>query len=614
MRNFRLSLVLLVACVALLLGTNASRSAAQTAVVTPAATSTATATAATNAATAPVAPVIDMTPLSAPFAYGVASGAATNTSAVLWTRTVAATSVTPELSTTADFAAPTALAAVQTSDAADFTVHVAATGLQPGTRYYYRFKAGADVSVVGTFKTAYAPDQNATVTMAFSGDADWKWKPYPLLNSLVKENLDYYFFLGDLIYETTNIDGTTAVEDLAGYRYKYRENRTPRANSASGVVPMRDLYANFGQYSVFDNHETGPSKADKTAPPYNDGGVTVGGGFVNQTPGFKARIQAFAEYQPVTPETVNGTGDPRSDQTSKFYRSIAWGANQQLIILDDRSYRDARLKSNEDTAATSCSRTMLGAPQLTWFENELVTAQQRKVAWKVVVISSPMQELGRASQTGVDLDGTKSWAGGYACERNKLLKFIDDNEIENVVFLTTDNHYTVINNLSYNTMPDDLKSPLKPARNAFEVLTGPIGAGAGLPGGLKLDTKGMAIRDVDTQILGILNGDLPGVNGQTKGLKLAGLDPIGLEATFPGLDVASVTATGVQPGTLSATAFGSFQTFSYALLTFTQTTLTVQIKGLPYVADPSTLLNADAEKEYESRQAAPTLSFTVKAQ
>ena len=60
--------------------------------------------------------------------------------------------------------------------------------------------------------------------------------------------------------------------------------------------------------------------------------------------------------------------------------------------------------------------------------------------------------------------------------------------------------------------------------------------------------------------------------------------------------------------------FASFQTFSYAVLTFDQTTLRVQVKGIPYVSDPSTLLNADAEKEYEGRQTQEIFSFALKAQ
>jgi hypothetical protein len=49
---------------------------------------------------------------------------------------------------------------------------------------------------------------------------------------------------------------------------------------------MLALYGKYGQYSIFDNHETGLSKADKNAPSYNEGGAQAGDTFVNQTEGF----------------------------------------------------------------------------------------------------------------------------------------------------------------------------------------------------------------------------------------------------------------------------------------------------------------------------------------
>ena len=134
-----------------------------------------------------------------PFAYGVAAGDLTSDSVVLWTRTPGAASVTAELAPSDTFENLTALPAVSATAATDFTVKVVATGLKPGTQYYYRFKAGDTVSPVGTFKTPYTADQDAAVTFAFSGDADWRWKPYPLLNSLMQEKLDFFLFLGDLI-------------------------------------------------------------------------------------------------------------------------------------------------------------------------------------------------------------------------------------------------------------------------------------------------------------------------------------------------------------------------------------------------------------------------------
>ena len=195
------------------------------------------------------------------------------TSAILWTRTPTEADVVAELSSTADFGQVTALPAAHSTQTSDFTVKVTATGLTPGTLYYYRFRSGGNVSAVGSFRTAYAADQDAPVTIGFTGDAHWAWKPYPLLASLVKEPLDTFIFLGDLIYESRNLEtgknGTIAAESLDDFRWKYRENREPRPGSATGMVPMLDLYAHFGQYSVFDNHETAASKqkgARRTSP------------------------------------------------------------------------------------------------------------------------------------------------------------------------------------------------------------------------------------------------------------------------------------------------------------------------------------------------------------
>src|SRR5262249_33715183 len=119
---------------------------------------------------------------------------------------------------------------------------------------------------VGPGKTAYAPDQRAPLTFGFSGDVDWRWKPYPLLHGLNREPLDFFVFLGDLIYEWMVVDESRVAETLDDYRLRYRDNREPRPG-VPGVAPLQETYGQFGHYSVFDNHELGLSLADPTAPP-----------------------------------------------------------------------------------------------------------------------------------------------------------------------------------------------------------------------------------------------------------------------------------------------------------------------------------------------------------
>lgn len=536
----------------------------------------------------------------------------TASSAVLWTRTPEATDVSAEVSTTSSFDQPKVLQAPRTTQDNDYTVKVKATGLTAGTVYYYRFRSGSNLSPVGSFRTAYAADQDKPVTIGFTGDAHWSWKPYPLLASLVKEPLDVFVFLGDLLYESRNLEtgknGTIAAESLDDFRWKYRENREPRPGSATGMVPMLDVYRMFGQYSVFDNHETANSK-QSGSPPYITGGAAVNGQYVNQTEGFQNRIRAYSDYQPVEDVLVGGTGDPRLDGSRQFYRAVPWGANVEMLVLDDRSYRDAALNNATNPAAADCSRTMLGIPQLKWFEGQLDAAQTRGVTWKVVVISSPIQELGKP------FDGTKSWAGGYVCERNQILKFIDDHAINNVVFLTTDNHYTAINNLTYNADPGDPASPLLQARNAFEIITGPLGADVDpIDQTHNVDVYGLSLRDADRKIVDTWNGDIPDAKGNTNGLVQEGFDPIGLEATFPGLVPESVAAAGMPAGEISAGDFVSFRSFSYAVLRFDRDSLAVRVMGMPAVLDPIQLYDAAAEKTYEQQTAQEILRFELLAQ
>ena len=62
---------------------------------------------------------------------------------------------------------------------------------------------------------------------------------------------------------------------------------------------------------------------------------------------------------------------------------------------------------------------------------------------------------------------------GFAAERARLLRFIRDNAIGNVVFIAADIHGTVVNNLTYQEGPDQPQIPV----DAFEIAIGAVAAG-----------------------------------------------------------------------------------------------------------------------------------------
>ena len=125
-------------------------------------------------------------------------------------------------------------------------------------------------------------------------------------------------------------------------------------------------------------------------------------------------------------------------------------------------------KDDTGVRADHPHRTMLGATQLKWLKQTLLDAQGNGIPWKIIAISLPIDQVG--------LDGGKSWIGGYRAERNQLLKFIADHKIDNVVFITTDDHQNRINEVTYLADPQNPKS-WQIVPHAFTIVAGPIGAG-----------------------------------------------------------------------------------------------------------------------------------------
>ncbi len=523
---------------------------------------------------------------------GVAAGDATTNRAILWTRTensktkeVTATNLTVQLSQTPDFKQISHSFKGTTNPNRDNTIKLEATGLSSNTRYYYRFISpnGAS-SQIGRFKTAPNRTDKVAVKFGFSGDADGKWRPYGSTQILPELNLDYFIFLGDTMYETkTKLSPATAdpfdnsTQALADYRRKYRENL--EAVTPGGFSSLQPLYAAQGNYTLLDNHELGNKQfinggapagiplgkgADATKADYD---INTTGTFINKTEGFKALLQAYNDYQPVREKVISAPNDPRTDQSQQLYFSQQWGANSIFINVDDRSYRDIRLKTasgadDTGTRADNPKRTMLGKTQLNWLKSTLKKAQTSGTTWKIVAISSPIDVGGE--------DNGKTWIGGYRSERNEILKFIADNQIKNVVFLSTDDHQNRVNELTYLTSPNDPSSMTR-VPNTFTIVAGPIGAGG--PD---------QITDHSFSNIKLLSDKLV-TEQKAKGMDLLGLDP-----KFPGLQKVFRESDPDANNLRQPVDFYSPDTFNYATLDISADgkMLAVNIYGInSYAAD-----------------------------
>lgn len=104
---------------------------------------------------------------------------------------------------------------------------------------------------------------------------------------------------------------------------------------------------------------------------------------------------------------------------------------------------------------TDPARTFLGARQKRLLKGYL---RHSKARFKFIVNQEPIQQL-----YALPYD---RWEG-YAAERAEILQFIRDHHIENVLFLTTDIHANIINEVFLDHFTD-------PTPIAYEFMTGPI--------------------------------------------------------------------------------------------------------------------------------------------
>jgi alkaline phosphatase D len=406
---------------------------------------------------------------AAGFSLGVAAGEVRPRSAVLWTRADSPGPVTLEVRRRGGRRVARRSAPAGADH--DNTVNVRVRGLRPGTRYRYRFRAGALVSATGAFETAPRPRKRRTIRFAYTGDADASAAPggtAPFFNNfetyerMRAERNDFNVNLGDTIYSDSEIGGLPPALALPDKWGKYRTNLS-QANLAN-------LRGEAGLYSHWDDHE-----------------------FVNDfSPGefgralYDAGRQAFLDYAPASWSPGRG-----------LYRRFRWGRNVELFFLDERSFRDPKASAQgacdnpsgpiaadlaptvpqrfrtafgfavpalRNPAPPAClqriadpGRTFLGKPQLARFLRDV---RRSRATFKVVVNETPIQQF-----YALPYD---RWEG-YAAERRRVIESLRRN-VSNVVFLTTDTHANMVNDVRLRTL-----EPGGPRNSGMlVVVTGPV--------------------------------------------------------------------------------------------------------------------------------------------
>ncbi len=377
-------------------------------------------------------------PAYEPFYHGVASGDPLSDRVILWTRitTSALTeNVMWEIATDVNFTNIVNSGSVTTDDSKDFTVKVDAMGLQANTWYYYRFNGQGKYSVTGRTRTAPATGVS-NLRFAVLSCANLPNGFFHVYRNIINRNeVDAVLHLGDYLYEgkkaslvpndsSRNHEPDNEILTLADYRMRHSQYKLDE--------DLRECHRQFPFICVWDDHETA-----------ND---SWKGGAGNHTPGTEGNwydrkgsgIKAYFEWMPLRPVS------PSND--TSIYRTLSFGSLADVIMVDTRlEGRDEQvpgiLVPQTNATLQDSTRTLFGAPQLAWFNNQL---KNSTATWKIVgnqVMVAPLT-------VGVSVVNPDQW-DGYPFDRKKVFDNIMGNNINNVVFLTGDIHTSWANDVPY---------------------------------------------------------------------------------------------------------------------------------------------------------------------
>jgi alkaline phosphatase D len=377
---------------------------------------------------------------------GVASGDVTDDSAVVWSRTDRPCRMLLEWSTTSDFSQAQPVRGPLALPGSDFTARVDLQGLPSGQDIFYRVvfvdltnENNKSEPVIGHLHTGPGATRR-NLTFMWSGDTcgqGFGINPdlggMRIFDQMLQIQPDFFIHSGDNIYADNPLEekfkltantiwrnliipgkqkvAETIEEFRANYRYNYLDDN------------LRRFYGQTAVFAQWDDHEVRnnwfPGQIISNDPDYKVKQIDLLAAYANQ---------AFHEYQPVRLNSL----DPE-----RIYRNYRYGPDLELFLLDERSYRgpNNRNRQPEQSAVTE----FLGQQQLAWFKQSLL---QSRATWKVVA-----SDMAISLAVPDDL-GSEAWANGVSgpplgreLQLAEILKFIWDNQIQNIVWLTADVHY-----------------------------------------------------------------------------------------------------------------------------------------------------------------------------
>jgi alkaline phosphatase D len=394
---------------------------------------------------------------------GIASGDVTNDSAVIWSRSNSDSIMNVQYNSLPHFNdfSPINVYKTKVDSSTNYTGHIKLTNLNPNTTYYYKtwFSDVSDSvksnNFTGKFKTAPNKDMlSKEINFVIGGDLSGSSTNatlcrqlgigYPIFSVMKSINPDFFIFNGDQIYADN-----TCPYNITNTKYPYWKNIPGNFSSVDDIdwnnnSMLYDTFLAHWKYNREDPHLRGflnstsfYSQADDHEVNDNYGGLWK---FLN--PSFKKQLHNKTGYHNLVKIGIDvffKFSPIQRNQTDpdRIYRMFNWGKDFDLFLLDAHSYRS--LNDLPDTIQNN--KTLYGEQQLDWLKKGLLASNS---AWKIISNPVPI--------TLPDCYGEKgecnNWATNsslnqltFTRERNQFLRFLDQNNIKNVIFITTDVHF-----------------------------------------------------------------------------------------------------------------------------------------------------------------------------
>ncbi len=384
------------------------------------------------------------------FSLGVASGDPGSRSVVLWTRLApdplngggmgdADVPVDWEAFADEGLTRRVRRGQVMAKAADGHNVHVVLGRLQPGQRYWYRFRANGESSRVGRTRTM--PSRSASVDrlrFALCSCQDYQNGHWAAYRDMAEQDLDLIVHVGDYIYEYAARDGAVRqhrggeTQTLTDYRNRYALYRLDPF--------LQEVHARFPFVVTWDDHEVQNNYAGRRSENPS----------LTEEEFLTRRTQAYRAYYEAMP--LRPSARPRGT-TMTLYRRIDVGRLASFFVLDGRQFRTDQPCGGgvivpECPGVSDPAGTFLGAKQEKWLVRGLGRSRAR---WNVLAQQVMMLrgDLGEALGSETPYYNPDAW-DGYQAQRQRILDALVREAVPNPVVLTGDIHSAWVSDLKQN--------------------------------------------------------------------------------------------------------------------------------------------------------------------